>query len=93
MNAGLLALIVLVIAVAGFFIGRSRAIATAGGDTRKLHSLSGYYGQSILLFAAVPAFVLMGLWLLAQPALIEARVTSMIAPADIAEGRDRKSVV
>lgn len=93
MNAGVLALIVLAIAIAGFFAGRRRAIATADGDARKLHSLPGYYGQSILLFAAVPALLLLGGWMLVQPALIETRVASMIRDADVAEGSTRDLVM
>lgn len=78
MSVGLLSLIVLAIAVAGYILGRRRAIAAAGGDARKLHSLPSYHGQSIFLFTAVPAFILMIFWLLAQPIYIENRVTTLI---------------
>lgn len=78
MSVGLLSLIVLAIAVAGYILGRKRAIAAAGGDARKLHSLPSYHGQSIFLFTAVPAFILMIFWLLAQPIYIENRVTTLI---------------
>ncbi|MEZ5877661.1 MAG: phosphate ABC transporter permease subunit PstC [Tepidamorphaceae bacterium] len=86
MNIGLLILIVLVIALAGFLLGRRRALSSAGGDIRKLHSLPGYYGQSVFLFSAVPALLVMLVWLLAQPLVIESRVSAMISPADIPDG-------
>ena len=37
-------LIVLALAAAGFYLGRSRALAAAQGDSRKLHSRTSYYG-------------------------------------------------
>ena len=86
MNAGLVSLIVLAIAAAGYVLGRHRSLALAGGDIRALHSLPGYYGQFVFLFAAVPPFLVMLVWLLAQPLIIESRVASMIAPSDIPDG-------
>ncbi|MFD2172975.1 phosphate ABC transporter permease subunit PstC [Rhodobacter lacus] len=86
MTIGLLAALVLVLAIGGFILGRMRALKSAKGDLRKLHSLPGYYGQTVALFTAVPAFLLMALWLLAQPALIEARVTQMLPASELPEG-------
>ncbi|MBZ4022024.1 phosphate ABC transporter permease subunit PstC [Rhodobacter sp. TJ_12] len=78
MTLGLLAALVLVLAIGGFFLGRQRALSTAKGDLRKLHSLPGYYGQTVALFTAVPAFAFMVFWLFAQPALIETRVAKLL---------------
>ncbi|SOC07761.1 phosphate ABC transporter membrane protein 1 (PhoT family) [Rhodobacter sp. JA431] len=78
MTLGLLAALVLVLAIGGFILGRQRALSSAKGDLRKLHSLPGYYGQTVALFTAVPAFVLMAVWLFAQPALIETRVAKLL---------------
>jgi len=86
MSIGLLSLIVIALAVAGFLIGRARALSKAGGDIRRLHSLPGYYGQSVLLFTAVPSLLLMAGWLILQPMLIDARVSGMITAADVPEG-------
>ena len=60
-------LLVLALAVAGFFVGRSRVLAAAGGDSRKLHSRTNYYGWNIALFTAVPALFLIAIWTFAQP--------------------------
>ncbi|MCT8328788.1 phosphate ABC transporter permease subunit PstC [Albidovulum sediminis] len=86
MTVSLLLVVVCAIAAAGYLLGRSRARAASGGDTRKLHSLIGYHGQSVLLFSAVPALILMGAWLILQPMLIEGRVAGQITAADIPEG-------
>ena len=93
MGVGAITLIVLLIATVGFFFGRHRAVQSAGGDMRLLHSLPGYYGQTVMLFSAAPALLVMALWLLLQPIFIENRVASMIDTADIAEGSSRSLVM
>ncbi|AOZ70797.1 phosphate ABC transporter permease subunit PstC [Rhodobacter xanthinilyticus] len=86
MSLGILTLIVIALAGIGYVIGRRLALKKAGGDARRLHSLPGYYGQSVFLFTAVPALVVLGLWILVQPALIESRVSAHLTSADIPEG-------
>jgi phosphate transport system permease protein len=86
MSLGLLSLIVLGLAGLGFFVGRSRALAVVGGDGRKLHSLPSYHGQSVALFAALPAFFVFGVWLFVQPILIEGSISATIPDSVIPEG-------
>ena len=86
MTVSVLLFIILAIGAAGYALGVRRARAAAGGDTRKLHSLTGYHGQSVLLFSAVPALVLLGLWLVLQPLYLDHRAGAMISAADIPEG-------
>lgn len=93
MNTGILILIVLALGLGGYLIGRRRAVAAAQGDIRKLHSLPGYYGQSVALFTVVPAALLMVVWLIVQPVLIEMRVSGSLADTDIAEGSSRALVM
>lgn len=78
MSVGILSLILLTLAVIGFFFGRRRAMQSANGDARNLHSLPGYYGQTVALFAAVPAFLLMAIWLVAQPLWIDSRIVGLL---------------
>ena len=77
----------------GFLAGRQRALATVKGDARDLHSLPGYYGYMVALFTAAPAFLLMVLWLLIQPVIVERNVTTMILPEDIVDGSTRDLVM
>lgn len=86
MSTGLLTLIILALATFGMVAGRARAVASAGGDIRRLHSLPTFYGRFAALLAAVPAFLLVIVWLLAQPVFIENRALSLISPADIPQG-------
>ena len=93
MAVGFLILIVLVIGSVGFFLGRQKSLASAGGDIRKLHSLPSYYGQSVFLFTVVPAFLVMIVWMLAQPLYVENRIAGTIDAADIQEGSSRDLVM
>lgn len=36
----------MILAAAGFFVGRSRAFAASGGDVRSLHSRPTYHGAN-----------------------------------------------
>lgn len=47
----------------GYYLGRSRALSTAGGHVRNLHSLPNYYGYYIGLWCAVPGFLLLVGWM------------------------------
>ena len=80
-----LLLAVLALAVAGYFVGRSRAIKSAGGDRRTLHSLPSYYGANVALSALVPALGLMLIWLIAQPLLLNNTVQKTIPASAIPE--------
>ncbi|WBU63797.1 phosphate ABC transporter permease subunit PstC [Paracoccus aerodenitrificans] len=82
-------LIVLAIAVAGYIVGRRRALSLADGDARKLHSRPSYYGWSVALYAAVPALVVLLLWLFAQPMLIERSASRYLPDDAISEGQTR----
>ncbi len=81
-----LSAVITVLALFGFYFGRRRALQSAGGDSRLLHSLPSYYGSNALMKSVVPAFGLMILWLLAQPLFIENRIAGMIPESEISEG-------
>ena len=68
----------ILLSAAGFAFGRHRALVSAGGQVRDLHSLPSYYGTNVALSIAVPALAVLSVWLLAQPLFIESRVAAMI---------------
>ncbi|MDV4167985.1 phosphate ABC transporter permease subunit PstC [Rhodovulum sp. FJ3] len=81
-----LLLIVLALGAIGYLLGVRRAVASAGGDTRKLHSLPSYYGSNVFLATVIPALMLMAAWLLLQPVVIEAQISPLItAEAEASE--------
>jgi len=71
MSPYLAALVLLFLVVFGQLLGRRRAVQTAGGDNRILHSLPRYYGFYVALWTGVPAALLMILWLIFQPVLLD----------------------
>ncbi len=81
-----LILAVLALAVLGYLTIRARAIASGGGDARVLHSLPSYYGYNAAMFIAVPALLVLALWLLIQPMLVQNAVIDTLPAESIAEG-------
>ncbi|PHP65341.1 phosphate ABC transporter permease subunit PstC [Zhengella mangrovi] len=83
---------ILIVAAAGYFLGRTRALSSAGGDIRQLHSVPGYHGTNVFLFTAVPSLLVMAIWLLVQPLAVQNAVTSMI-PADAVPAGSSMSII
>ncbi|MEL7527242.1 MAG: phosphate ABC transporter permease subunit PstC [Pseudomonadota bacterium] len=88
-----LILIVLTIAAVGYVLGRSRAMSSAGGELSALHSLPSYYGTNVAMKVVVPAFLLLILWLLAQPFYVNNVISGMIPETSIEEGSSRGLVI
>ena len=85
--------VVLVLAVAGYFVGRARAHSCVGGDVRKLHSVASYHGINVSMFTAVPALLLLAVWLLAQPLVIQNSISSLIPEDVIPQGANLSIVM
>ncbi len=85
--------IVLGLAGLGYVLGRSRALASAGGDRRGLHSLPSYYGTNVSLKIIVPSGLMLLVWLVAQPFYIDNHVSGMIPDSEIADGASRGLVM
>ncbi len=85
--------IVAALAAGGYVLGRQRALASAGGDSRRLHSLPKYYGWNVALTVMTPAFGLLALWLLVQPVWIDSSVTQAIPDSAIDAGSNRSLVM
>ena len=86
-------LILLALAVTGYVLGTRRTLALAGGDSRRLHSRSGYYGWYVALFSTVPALVLMALWLIAQPLVLNNSAASALPESLTSSGVNTSIVV
>ncbi len=85
MSNVLIIAVVLVLGAIGFVLGRQRALATAGGNARALHSLPNYYGANVGLNAIVPAFGILILWLLVQPFIINNSVSGMLSDRNVSQ--------
>ncbi len=84
MALSLLLLIVAIIGTAGFVLSRQRVLAQVSGNVRALHSLPNYYGWHGLVMAVVPAILVLAMWLIAQPILVERQLVRFI-PTEMQE--------
>ena len=74
--------IILVIAIAAYFLANRRAHAVAGGRSSELHSRPGYYASYAALLAAGPALALWAVWRMLEPSVLRSAVVSA-APPDV----------
>lgn len=71
MNSLILVAVLLVLSAIGYQIGRKRALAGTGGEISGLHSLPSYYGAYVALWCALPALLVVGLWLASQSSIVD----------------------
>lgn len=86
MSAFSILIILFALAAIGYILGRGRAMKSAGGNIRILHSLPHYYGWNVALFTLVPALALLALWLVVQPTWIDARVSKSLPQGALEDG-------
>ena len=78
-----------VLAIAGFVLGRRRALASVQGNTRALHSLPNYYAWHGAIMAALPALTVLVIWLIAQPLVIERQLAGFFPAAEFENDSQR----
>ncbi len=61
------------LALGGFYLGRRRAVSQVE-HPRQLNSLPGYYGSYVLMWCALPAFVLLAGWVALEPMILDQMV-------------------
>ncbi len=82
MSAWIILLIVILIGFVAYALGSSRATRLADGKPSKLHSRYGYHGAFVAITAVLPAIIVLAIWLVATPGMIESRVRSEF-PEDV----------
>ena len=85
MSATWLLILLLALSALGFILGRSRAMASAVGDSRLLHSLPKYYGLNVVMTALAPAMLLLVAWVLIQPMVAQNRAAALIPEGTYAD--------
>ena len=80
-----------VFSLAAFLLARQRALASAGGNPRLLHSLPLYYAWYGALSVLIPTLVVLMVWLLAQPMVIEQRVAGNL-PTELVADRSARNL-
>ncbi|WNJ99837.1 phosphate ABC transporter permease subunit PstC [Thalassospiraceae bacterium LMO-JJ14] len=72
----------IILTVAGYYLGRSRSLASAGGSPNTLHSRPHYYGYFVALWCGIPTLLILGAWTIFQTPIVEMLVQGSL-PAEV----------
>lgn len=75
-----LAVVVVLLAVGAYALGRSRSLSSVSGNLRNLHSLPGYYGLYAACWCAIPALIIVILWSVFSGTIVETLVQASLPP-------------
>ena len=92
MNLLLIGVLLALIAIA-YQIGlrKSRSLAGKGNNTAILHSRPGYYGSLVALWCGIPAFLILIIWNLVEPSILQHLILQNV-PVNIASSLDEAGV-
>ena len=92
MNLLLIGVLLALIAIA-YQIGlrKSRSLAGKGNNTAILHSRPGYYGSLVALWCGIPAFLILIIWNLVEPSVLQHYILQNV-PTNIASTLDEAGV-
>ena len=92
MNLLLIGVLLALVAIA-YQIGlrRSRNLAGKGNNSATLHSRPGYYGALVALWCGIPAFLILMVWNIVEPNILQHIVLNSI-PTTVASGLDEAGV-
>ena len=92
MNLLLIGVLLALIAIA-YQIGlrKSRSLAGKGNNTAILHSRPGYYGSLVALWCGIPAFLILIIWNLVEPSILQHLILQNV-PVNIASTLDEAGV-
>jgi len=83
----------IILTVAGYYLGRSRSLASAGGSANKLHSRPHYYGYFVALWCGIPTLLILGVWTIFQTPIVEAIVQSSLPQNILDNGASQMSLI
>ncbi|HUH48601.1 MAG TPA: phosphate ABC transporter permease subunit PstC [Mycoplana sp.] len=92
MSTTLLLAILPAIAAVAFVLGRMRANAVSGGKSSALHSRPNYYGAYVALAAFLPPLILVALWLMISPLIVNSSVRDSFPDAVKAQSPAQQSL-
>jgi phosphate transport system permease protein len=73
-----LMVVLLLLTTFGYRLGRNRALASASGNPRLLHSLPSYHGYYVALWCGLPALLVIVGWLMLEPAILHGTVMASL---------------
>ncbi len=81
MSSSLTLLVIAGLTALAFYLGRSRALSISHDLPARLHSLPRYYGYFVALWCGVPTLVLLMIWLVVQPIIVDGMVIGSLPAA------------
>ncbi|WP_206201966.1 phosphate ABC transporter permease subunit PstC [Terasakiella sp. SH-1] len=79
MQATIFTVTVLILALIGYYMGRSRAVSSVGGNIRELHSLPRHYGYYVGMWCGLPALLICVVWFIFEPEIINSMVLGSVS--------------
>lgn len=86
-------ILLLLLMSTAYFFGRRKAYSVAQGKLSTLHSLPSYYGLYTAIWCGLPAFLLVAIWLIAEPSVITHIVVSELPEEILSQGPDHLNLV
>ncbi len=76
-------MVIIAMAAGAFYFGRERSLAVATGPRKllSLHSLPGYYGYYVAIWALLPALAMLLVWTLIEPRVIVSLIVRSLPDA------------
>ena len=74
-----LIILLLAMSMAGYYLGRRKAMTVSGNNIRLLHSLPSYYGYYAAMWCGVPALILFALWSMFDGYIVLTMATEALA--------------
>ena len=95
MNPTVLFIVILMLSVAGYFLGRRKALLVGkrAQGVRNMHSKPVYYGALTGLWCGIPALIIMGIWLSVGPNVVMGLVVEGLPPEIRDLPQDRLNLV
>ena len=75
-----LVMVLLVLLVASYYLGKNKALRVVKGNIHQLHSMPVYYGCYAAIWCGVPALLLFCLWVLLNDQIVLAIAIESVAP-------------
>jgi phosphate transport system permease protein len=88
---GYILLVLLALTVAGYVLGRQRALASVGGRRQNLHSLPNYHGAFVAAWVGIPSLLLVLIWLFLQGVVID-KLLLWSLPPGTTQGLDQGQI-
>ena len=93
MSTSLLFAVLLILSLAGYLLGRRRAMSSAGGKITGLHSLPTFYGWYVVVWCGLPSLLLFGLWVAAEDSIVRVLVQNALPPDMLNQRADQLSLL